>query len=131
MRVLIAEDDLTSRLVLEKTLAKWGYEVLAARDGNEAWKELQKPDAPTLLILDWEMPGMDGTDVCRKVRAHEAGHPRYIILLTARSGTEDLVAGLDAGANDYVGKPFDPAELRARVDVGRRFVELYNQLLAS
>jgi diguanylate cyclase (GGDEF)-like protein len=112
-------------------MAKWGYEVLAVGDGKGAWEELQKPDAPALLVLDWEMPGMDGIDVCRKVRARESGHPRYIILLTARRGTEDLVAGLEAGANDYVGKPFDPAELRARVDVGRRFVELYDQLLAS
>lgn len=131
MRVLIADDDLTSRLVLQNTMARWGYEVLAVRDGHEAWEESQKPDAPALLILDWEMPGMDGIDVCRKVRARESGRPHYIILLTARSGTEDLVAGLEAGANDYVGKPFDPAELRARVDVGRRFVELYGQLLAS
>ncbi len=131
MRVLVAEDDLTSRLVLQKTMAKWGYEVSSVCDGNAAWEELQKPDAPALLVLDWEMPGMDGIDVCRKVRAAESGHPRYIILLTARSGTEDLVAGLEAGANDYVGKPFEPAELRARVDVGRRFVELHDQLLAS
>jgi two-component system cell cycle response regulator len=131
MRALVAEDDLTSRLVLQKTMAKWGYEVLSVPDGNAAWEELQKPDAPALLVLDWEMPGMDGIDVCRKVRAGESGHSRYIILLTARSATEDLVAGLDAGANDYVGKPFEPAELRARVDVGRRFVELHDQLLAS
>jgi two-component system cell cycle response regulator len=131
MRVLVAEDDLTSRLVLQKTMAKWGYEVLAVHDGDRAWEELQKPDAPTLLVLDWEMPGMDGIDVCRKVRAQESGRPHYIILLTARSDTQDLVAGLEAGANDYVGKPFDPAELRARVDVGRRFVELYEELLAS
>jgi two-component system cell cycle response regulator len=131
MRVLVAEDDLTSRLVLQKTMAKWGYEVSSVCDGNAAWEALQKPDAPALLVLDWEMPGMDGIDVCRKVRAAESGHPRYIILLTARSDTENLVAGLEAGANDYIGKPFEPAELRARVDVGRRFVELYDQLLTS
>jgi two-component system, cell cycle response regulator len=131
MRVLVAEDDLTSRLVLEKNMEKWGYEVVSASDGNRAWEELQKPDAPALLVLDWEMPGIDGIDLCRKVRAGEGGHPRYIILLTMRSDTEDLVAGLDAGANDYVGKPFVAAELRARVDVGRRFVELHEQLLAS
>jgi two-component system cell cycle response regulator len=131
MRVLVAEDDLTSRLVLQKTMAKWGYEVSSVCDGNAAWEELQKPDAPALVVLDWEMPGMDGIDVCRKVRAAESGHPRYIILLTGRSETADLVAGLEAGANDYVGKPFEPAELRARVDVGRRFVELYDQLLTS
>lgn len=131
MRVLVAEDDLTSRLVLQMTMAKWGYEVVAVPDGDAAWEELQKPDAPALLVLDWEMPGMDGIDVCRKIRAGESGDSRYIILLTARNATEDLVAGLDAGANDYVGKPFEPAELRARVDVGRRFVELHDQLFAS
>jgi two-component system cell cycle response regulator len=131
MRVLVAEDTLTSRLVLQATLARWGYEVLAVASGNEAWEELQKPDAPALLVLDWEMPGMDGIDLCREVRAREGDRPRYIILLTGRNSTEDLVAGLEAGANDYVRKPFDPAELQARVDVGRRFVELYDQLLAS
>ena len=131
MRVLLADDDLTSRLVLQKTLEKWGYEVLAVSDGNQAWDELQRPDAPSLLILDWEMPGIDGTDLCRQVRATEGDNPHYIILLTARSDTEDVVAGLEAGANDYVGKPFDPAELQARVGVGRRFVELNDQLLAS
>ena len=131
MRVLVAEDDPTSRLVLQRSMAKWGYEVLAVCDGNEAWEESQKPDAPTLLVLDWEMPGMDGIDVCRQVRAHEKGRSCYIILLTARRDTEDLVAGLEAGANDYVGKPFAAAELRARVDVGRRFVELNERLLAS
>jgi len=131
MRVLLADDDLTSRLVLQKTLEKWGYEVLAVSDGNQAWDELQRPDAPSLLILDWEMPGIDGTDLCRQVRATEGENPHYIILLTARSDTEDVVAGLEAGANDYVGKPFDPAELQARVGVGRRFVELNDQLLAS
>ncbi len=131
MRVLVAEDDLTSRLVLEKTLAKWGYDVVVARDGIEALDLIESADAPALLVLDWEMPGMDGIDVCRKVREREGGRSRYIILLTARSGTQDLVAGLEAGANDYVGKPFDPSELRARLDVGSRFVELYEELLAT
>ena len=131
MRVLVAEDDLTSRLVLQSNMAKWGYEVLSVPDGDRAWEELQKPDAPALLVLDWEMPGMDGIDLCRKVRAGESAHPSYIILLTSRSDTEDLVAGLEAGANDYVDKPFVAAELRARVDVGRRFVELHEQLQAS
>jgi diguanylate cyclase (GGDEF)-like protein len=131
MRALVAEDDLTSRLVIQNNMAKWGYEVLAVPDGERAWEELQKPDAPALLVLDWEMPGMDGIDLCRKVRAGESGHPSYIILLTSRSDTEDLVAGLEAGANDYVGKPFVAAELRARVDVGRRFVELHDQLRIS
>lgn len=131
MKVLIAEDDLTSRLVLQNSMARWGYDVLSVPDGNRAWEELQKPGAPALLVLDWEMPGMDGIDLCRKVRAGESGHPCYIILLTSRSDTEDLVAGLEAGANDYVGKPFVAAELRARVDVGRRFVELHQQLQVS
>jgi len=131
VRVLAADDDLTSRLVLQKTMEKWGYDVVVARDGDEAWELLQVADAPDLLVLDWEMPGMSGPDVCRKVLARESARPPYIILLTARSGTQDLVAGLEAGANDYVGKPFDPDELRARLNVGRRFIELYDELLAT
>ncbi len=129
MRVLIAEDDLTSRGVLRRILTKWGYEVLVTKDGEEAWAEFQREGSFPLLVLDWMMPGLDGVELCRRIRAHASPRPPYIILLTARGGKEDIVTGLDAGANDYVGKPFDPAELRARVEVGRRFVELNQQLL--
>lgn len=131
MRILIAEDDLTSRGLLSRVLARWGYEVLVTSDGEEAWAELQREDAPLLVILDWMMPGMDGVDVCRRVRAEPTASPPYIILLTARDGKQDIVAGLEAGANDYLGKPFDHDELRARVDVGRKFVELNQRLLQT
>jgi len=128
MRILIAEDDLTSRQVLEAVLKKWGHEVISASDGNEAWAALRGPDAPRLAILDWMMPGIDGIEICRMVRQLNARDPMYIILLTARDRKEDIVSGLEAGADDYVTKPFDRHELRARVDVGRRIVELQSTL---
>ena len=131
MRVLVAEDDLTSRGVLRRVLTKWGYEVLTTSNGEEAWAELQREDPPPLAILDWMMPGLDGVEVCRRVRAQASPSPPYIILLTARGGKEDIVTGLDAGANDYLGKPFDHDELRARVEVGRRFVELNQKLIET
>ncbi len=131
VRVLVAEDTRVPRMVLLSTLTKWGYDIIVAHDGTEAWNELQKPDSPSLLILDWEMPGIDGIELCRRIRSNEEATPHYIILLTGRDSTADLVAGLDAGANDYVTKPFAPAELQARVEVGRRYVELLEELTAS
>ena len=131
MRVLIAEDDLTSRNLLGQVLTKWGYDVLATSDGEEAWQILGHEDAPPLVILDWMMPGLDGVEVCRRVRSLASPSPPYIILLTARGGKGDIVTGLDAGANDYLGKPFDHDELRARVGVGRKFVELNQKLIET
>ncbi len=131
MRILIAEDDVTSRLLLKKVLSRWDYEVLATKDGAEAWEVLQAPNAPRLVVLDWMMPELDGVEVCRRLRQLETEQPPYVILLTARGGTEDIVRGLDAGANDYLGKPYDPEELRARVEVGRRFIELNERLLEA
>jgi two-component system cell cycle response regulator len=131
MRVLIAEDDRVSRKLLERVLVKWGYEVAVTCDGAEAWEALQSEDAPLLVILDWMMPGLDGVEVCKRVRELEAPNPPYIILLTARYGKADIVAGLEAGANDYVGKPFDRDELRARLEVGHRFTELNRKLLET
>jgi CheY-like chemotaxis protein len=130
MKVLIAEDDLIPCRMLAAALAGWGYEVTAAADGLEAWRALQGPDAPRLAVLDWQMPGLDGTEVCRRLRRQAAAEPTYVILLTARSGKEDVVAGLDAGANDYVTKPFDRAELHARVRVGSQVVALQRSLAA-
>jgi putative nucleotidyltransferase with HDIG domain len=130
-RVLIAEDDETSRLVLEKSLDKWGYEVVVACDGNEALERFQEPTAPKLAILDWMMPGLDGIDVCRKIREVKTLIPPHVIMLTSRDEKKDVVTGLEAGANDFVPKPFDKDELRARLEVGRRSVELQTALVNS
>ena len=131
MRILIAEDDATSRLLLTRVLQGWGYEVLATKDGAEAWDVLRTGEAPRLAILDWMMPGMDGVEVCRRVRARETLQPAYIILLTALGDKTSVVEGLGAGADDFVGKPYDPDELRARLEVGRRMVELNDELLEA
>jgi two-component system cell cycle response regulator len=131
MRILIAEDDPTSRLLLQKVLARWDYEVIVTEDGAEAWRTLQADDAPRLAILDWMMPGLDGVEVCRRARARETEKPPYVILLTARGGKDDIVLGLDARADDYLGKPYDSEELHARVEVGRRFIELNERLVEA
>lgn len=128
MKILIAEDDSISRRLLQAALVKWGYEVTVTADGRAAWEVLQSPDPPRLLILDWLMPEMDGIEVCREVRRTEALKSAYIILLTSRGSKEDVIQGLEAGADDYVTKPFDHGELRARVQVGARVVGLQHTL---
>jgi phosphoserine phosphatase RsbU/P len=128
MRILIAEDDVVSHAVLARTLKGWGHEVVGTRDGRAAWDILQRDDAPSLAILDWMMPELDGVEVCRLVRARSSSEPTYLILLTAKDRTEDIVAGLDGGANDYLVKPFDRRELQARVRVGERMVALQHDL---
>ena len=130
MRILVAEDSPVSRFLLETHLKKWGHEPVMAVDGTAAWDVMQRDDAPALAILDWMMPGMDGLEVCRRARARTEAGPLYIILLTARTERQDTVDGLDAGANDFVTKPFDAGELRARVSVGVRVVELQGELAA-
>src|SRR5437899_496949 len=122
MNILIAEDDPVSRAILEAALRKWGHEVFVTSDGNAAWRVLKEADAPRLAILDWMMPYLDGPDVCRRVRARVRTDPPYLILLTARGEKSDVVAGLDGGADDYITKPFDFDELKARVQVGIRMV---------
>ena len=124
MRILIAEDDLTSRNILLAILKQFGHEVLAMENGREAWEALQRPDAPSLAILDWMMPKMKGPEVVRRVRGRPTDRPPYIIILTAKGEKADIITGLEAGANDYLAKPFDPDELRARIEVGKRMVEL-------
>ncbi|HZL63824.1 MAG TPA: diguanylate cyclase [Thermoleophilia bacterium] len=131
MRILIAEDDSTSRLLLTRVLEGWGYEVAVTSDGAAAWDALQAEGAPRLAILDWMMPGMDGVEVCRRVRARETLQPPYMILLTALGDKDSVVKGLESGADDYVGKPYDPDELRARLEVGRRMIELNDELLEA
>lgn len=130
MRVLIAEDDVVSRRLLEATLIKWGYEVVVTTDGLEALEVLSKPDAPSLAILDWMMPGLDGAQVCLKARALAGERLLYMILLTAKGRKEDIVEGLTAGADDYVIKPFDRAELKARINAGERILRLQAELAA-
>jgi DNA-binding response OmpR family regulator len=128
MKILIAEDDAVSRRVLEATLIRFGHEVVVAGDGAQAWEILQAEDAPRLAILDWMMPEIDGLEVCRRVRNLPSTTPPFLILLTAKSTKEEVVTGLDAGANDYLTKPFERAELRARVQVGVEVLELQSKL---
>jgi DNA-binding response OmpR family regulator len=128
MKVLIAEDSLASRCSLESMLKSWEYDVVCANDGVEAWTHLQADEAPKLAVLDWVMPGMDGLEVCRKVRAQPRLESTYIILLTARIDQEDIVAGLEGGADDYLTKPVNRDELRARINTGRRITELQRNL---
>ncbi len=130
MRILMAEDDAVSRRVLQLWLEKWGFEPVVVQDGEQAFQVLSAPDAPSLAILDWMMPHRDGVDVCREVRALQQKCPPYLILLTAKGRKEDIVAGLDAGANDYLTKPPDREELRARIQVGVRVLELQSELRA-
>jgi two-component system cell cycle response regulator len=131
MRVLIAEDDCTSRRMLEAFLVKWGYEVIVTTNGEEASRALESHDVPALAILDWMMPGKDGIQLCREVRKRRGRPYVYILLLTARGEKRDIVEGLEAGADDYLTKPFDPYELRARLRAGRRIVELQEQLRSA
>ncbi len=128
MKVLIADDGLTIRRLLETYLTNWGYEVVSVSDGNKAWEVLKNPDAPRLVILDWLMPGMDGVDVCRKVRALEHGKLFYIIIFTSLEGKKDLVTALEAGADDFIIKSFDKDELQARIKVGERVARLKSEL---
>jgi len=131
MRILIAEDSATSRLLMRRAVETWGYEVVEVIDGAAAWDVLKGDDAPRLVILDWIMPGIDGVDVCRLVRRRQSQEPPYIIVVTAMDEKQNVVAGLGAGTDDFVTKPFDPAELRARLEVGRRFVELNRKLVET
>jgi putative two-component system response regulator len=124
MKILIAEDNHLYRVALEATLTEWGYEVVAVEDGLAAYEVLQAEDAPKVAILDWMMPGLEGVQVCQKVRALRKPEPPYLIVLTSRDGKEDIVAALESGADDHVAKPFDRAELKARLRVGLRIVGL-------
>ncbi len=128
MRILIADDDLTSRNILTAILQKQGYEIIIACDGKEAWDIMQHPNAPELILLDWMMPKLDGLEVCQKIRSKKSDHPAYVIIVTGRGKKGDIVSGLGAGANDYIAKPFDQEELCARVEVGCRFIKLFNEL---
>jgi two-component system, cell cycle response regulator len=124
MRILIAEDDVVTARLLRALLDSWGFDVITVTDGVSALAVLQTADPPRLAILDWMMPGLDGPEVCRRARAHRPDLPMYLILVTSREARRDVVAGLDAGANDYIVKPPDPEELRSRLKVGIRVLDL-------
>jgi two-component system, cell cycle response regulator len=131
MKVLVADDDVISQRLLESSLRRWGYEVVIARDGFEAFAALLHPEAPKLAVLDWQMPGMDGAEICRQIRQRESEAYTYIILLTGKHTQDDIIAGLDAGADDYVIKPFNPEELKVRLRTGKRILYLQDQLIAA
>lgn len=128
---MIAEDDLTTRRLLKTILAKWGYDVIDTSNGNDAWQALRAEEAPRLAILDWKMPGMDGPEICRKVRQELNEHYTYMILLTAQDRDEDMITGMEAGADDYITKPFKTSELKVRLRAGRRIIELQNELITA
>jgi two-component system cell cycle response regulator len=130
-KVLIADDSIVSRHLLEATLRKWGYQVAVACDGAEAWAILQQDDAPSLAILDWVMPVLTGPEVCMKLRQRAGGKYIYTLLLTSKNQKEDLIEGMAAGADDYLTKPFDRQELQVRLEAGKRILRLHEDLFAA
>jgi diguanylate cyclase (GGDEF)-like protein len=128
MKILIAEDDAISRVLLQALLRDCGHEVIATTNGLEAMAALEKDDAPPLAIIDWVMPGLNGTEICRKLSGNHDANRIYTILLTSKSRKIEIVEGLDSGADDYLVKPFDPEELKARIKVGMRIIELQKKL---
>lgn len=132
MKALIADDEPVSRRLLELSLRRWGYDVVVASDGLEVSRLLRQPSAPNLLVLDWLMPGMDGVQLCREIRQRQTDDAyTYILLLTAKRAKDDVVEGLESGADDYLTKPFDPHELKVRLRTGRRILHLMDQLVAA
>lgn len=131
MRVLVAEDNPVFQSMLKTMLTKWGYQAVIARSGTEAWQVLESQQAPRLAVLDWMMPGMDGLEICRRIRSANREPYIYILLLTARTESQDLIEGMDAGADDYLTKPFNAHELRVRLHAGRRILDLQEELLKA
>lgn len=131
MKVLIADDDTATRLWLETIVQSWGYEAVTADSGDAAWQLLQADDAPPLVLLDWLMPGIDGIEICRRLKADADKRFSYVVMLTSRSSTSDIVEALNAGADDLVGKPFEPAEMQVRLRVGARILHLQQELQAK
>lgn len=131
MKVLVADDSLVMRRLLEASVSSWGYEPVSASDGDQAWEVLSSPDPPSIAILDWMMPGLSGLAICRRLRERQAPPYVYVILLTSRGLREDIVEGLNAGADDYIVKPFDKHELEVRLRAGRRIIELQAELMRA
>jgi len=131
LRVIVAEDDASSRHLVQYFLKQWGFDSSIASDGNQAWDLLQSKDVPTIAIFDWVMPGLDGVELCRKVRRLNRQHYTYVLLLTSKTAKQDVIEGLGAGADDYVSKPFNPKELQARLLVAQRIITFQEQLIAT
>jgi diguanylate cyclase (GGDEF)-like protein len=131
MKVLVADDEIVSRRLIESSVRRWGYDVVVASDGLEAAQILNGEGAPKLAVLDWMMPGLDGVQLCRQLRQVKEDHYTYIILLTAKHSQADVIEGLEAGADDYITKPFDPQELRVRLRTGKRILCLLDQLTTA
>lgn len=131
MDVLIAEDEPVCRKIILRSLDRWGYSVISTSNGHDAYSILQQEDSPQLALLDWMMPGINGVELCRKLRKiQDTRHaPLYLIMLTHREEPNDIIEGLDAGADDYIVKPFEQNELKARLNVGRRLIEIQNKLM--
>lgn len=130
-RVLVAEDDETTRRILFAVLQQWGYDIILCKDGFEAWEILRQQHPPELVVLDWEMPGMNGIELCRRLRHQSRNYYHYVLMITGRSDKQDIVRARELGADDCLIKPFEPADLKARLGVGHRIVTLQNQLIAS
>ena len=131
MKILIADDESVSRRFLQSLLIKWGYDVVPCEDGSAAWEHLKSAEAPRMALLDWMMPGLNGVDVCRELRRLRPEPYTYILLLTAKDAKENIVEGLESGADDYLTKPFNPHELKARIRVGLRLLELEDNLVEA
>ena len=131
MRILVADDEVVSRRLIETSVRRWGYDPIVAKDGLEASQILRSTDAPKLAVLDWMMPGLDGIELCRELRTGDADSYTYVLLLTGKHNKADIVRGLEAGADDYVIKPFDPQELKMRLHTGKRILCLLEQLKAA
>jgi two-component system, cell cycle response regulator len=131
INILIAEDDPVSRQILQKTLEQWDYSVLTVNNGTDAWELINQDNPPRLLILDWVMPGMDGPEICRKVRGQKDDYYTYILLLTANAEIDQVIIGLEAGADDYLVKPYNPVELKARISNGARIIAMQHELIRT
>ncbi|MGE5454463.1 MAG: diguanylate cyclase [Methylocystaceae bacterium] len=129
MQVIIADDDRLSRRILEDRCREWGFEVLTAKDGNEAWELYLENDAPRIFLLDWIMPGINGVDLCEKMRKAPQNSYSYIVILTSLNDPSHVIRGLEAGADDYITKPFNDSELRCRLNIGKRILELEDNIL--
>lgn len=127
IKVLIADDDAPTRILLRAAISQWGYEVEEAADGEEAWHLIAQSDSPKIVILDWLMPKLDGVKICQRVK-NELTHAPYIIMLSQLSGTTNIVKGLEAGANEFLSKPFNMAELKSRLLVGKRIIQYQKSL---